>query len=79
MGATIIYGDNQGAIVLAKNDQFYGRVKYIDIQYHFVCKKLAEGRIDLRYVPILEQVADGLIKALYRDKFVVFRKAVGVE
>jgi hypothetical protein len=54
-------------------------VKYIDIQYYFVREKLAEGRIDLRYIPTLEQVADGLIKALYRDKFVVFRKAVGVE
>jgi hypothetical protein len=79
IGATIIYRDNQGTITLAKNDQFYGRVKYIDIQYHFVCKKLIEGRIDLRYIPTSEQVADGLIKPLYRDKFVVFRKAVGVE
>lgn len=79
LGATIIYGDNQGAIALAKNDQFHGRVKHIDIQHHFVREKLAEGRIDLRYVPTSEQVADGLTKALCRDKFVVFRKAVGVE
>jgi hypothetical protein len=79
LGATIIYGDNQGAITLAKNDQFHGRVKHIDIQHHFVREKLAEGRIDLRYVPTSEQVADGLTKALCRDKFVVFRKAVGVE
>jgi hypothetical protein len=79
LGATIIYGDNQGAITLAKNDQFHGRVKYIDIQHHFVREKLAEGRINLRYVPTSEQVADGLTKALCRDKFVVFRKAVGVE
>jgi hypothetical protein len=55
------------------------RVKYINVQYYFVCKKLIEERINLRYVPILEQVADGLTKALYRDKFVVFRKAVGVK
>ena len=65
LGATIIYGDNQGAIALAKNDQFHGRVKHIDIQHHFVREKLVEGRINLRYVPILEQVANELIKALY--------------
>jgi hypothetical protein len=79
LGATIIYGDNQGAITLAKNNQFHGRVKHIDIQHHFVREKLAEGRIDLQYVPTSEQVADGLTKALCRDKFVVFRKAIGVE
>jgi hypothetical protein len=44
-----------------------------------MCEKLVEGYINLRYIPILEQVADGLIKALYRDKFVVFRKAMGVK
>jgi hypothetical protein len=79
LGATIIYGDNQGAIALAKNDQFHGRVKHIDIQHHFVREKLTEGRIDLRYVPTSEQVADGLTKPLCRDKFEAFRKAVGVE
>jgi hypothetical protein len=79
LGATIIYGDNQGAIALAKNDQFHGRVKHLDIDVHFVREKVAEGRVDLRYVSTSEQVADGLTKALCRDKFLVFRKAVGVE
>jgi hypothetical protein len=44
-GATIIYGDNQGAITLAKNRQFHARTKHIDIQHHFVREKVAEGRI----------------------------------
>ena len=34
--ATIIYGDNQGAIALAKNPQFHARTKHITIQHHFV-------------------------------------------
>jgi hypothetical protein len=34
--ATIIYCDNQGAIALAKNPQFYACTKHIDIQHHFV-------------------------------------------
>jgi hypothetical protein len=29
--ATIIYGDNQGAIALAKNPQFHARSKHINI------------------------------------------------
>jgi Reverse transcriptase (RNA-dependent DNA polymerase) len=79
LGATIIYGDNQGAIALAKNDQYHGRVKHVDTDIHFIRECVTDGRIDLRYVPTTEQVADGLTKPLCRDKFVAFRKAVGVE
>jgi hypothetical protein len=79
LGATIIYGDNQGAIALAKNAQYHGRTKHIDADVHFVRECVADGRVDLRYVPTTEQVADGLTKPLCRDKFVAFRKAVGVE
>jgi hypothetical protein len=78
-GATIIYGDNQGAIALAKNPQFHARTKHIDIQHHFVREKVAEGRIQLKYVPTTQQVADGLTKPLCRDKFQIFRAAVGVK
>ena len=30
--AVVIHCDNQGAIALAKNDQFHARTKHIDIQ-----------------------------------------------
>jgi hypothetical protein len=50
LGATIIYGNNQGAIALAKNPQFHARTKHIDIQHHFVREKVAKGRVDLKYV-----------------------------
>jgi hypothetical protein len=75
----IIYGDNQGAIALAKNAQYYGRTKHINADVYFVCECVADGRVDLCYVPTTEQVADGLIKPLCRDKFIAFRKAMGVE
>ena len=45
--ATIIYGDNQGAIALAKNPQFHSRTKYIAIQYHYVRERQAEGDVNL--------------------------------
>jgi hypothetical protein len=79
LGATIIYGDNQGAIALAKNPQFHARTKHIDIQHHFVREKVAEGRVRLKYIHTSQQVADGLTKSLPKDRFMVFRKAVGVE
>jgi hypothetical protein len=76
--ATIIYGDNQGAIALAKNPQFHARTKHIDVQHHFVREKQHSGEVDLQYVPTDQQVADGLTKALPQDKFEVFRSALGL-
>ena len=77
--ATIIYCDNQGAIALAKNPQFHARTKHIDIQHHFVREKVAEGKVQLDYIPTDKQVADGLTKALPKDRFVEFREALGLE
>jgi transposase InsO family protein len=76
--ATIIYGDNQGAIALAKNPQFHARTKHIDVQHHFVREKQHSGEVDLQYVPTDQQVADGLTKALPQDKFEVFRSTLGL-
>ena len=41
--AANIYDDNQGSIALAKNPEFYNRIKHIDILYHFVREEVAEG------------------------------------
>ena len=35
-GPNLILEDNQSAIAMAKNPQFHGRTKHIDIQRHFV-------------------------------------------
>jgi hypothetical protein len=77
--ATVIFGDNQSAIALAKNSQFHAQTKHIDIQYHFVREKQDEGLIDIRYISTAEQVADGLTKALPKDAFQQFRSALGLE
>ena len=76
---TIIFGDNQGAIALAKNAQFHARTKHIDIAHHFVREKVNDGTVDMQFVPTNKQMADDLTKALCLDKFVAFRDALGVE
>lgn len=42
--ATIIFGDKQGAIALAKNPQFHARTKHIAIQHHFVREQQGADR-----------------------------------
>ena len=74
----VIYGDNQGAIALAKNPQNHGRCKHMEIQQKFVREKVTDQAIDLIYTPTDQMVADGLTKALCRDKFEAFRTAIGL-
>jgi hypothetical protein len=35
--------------------------------------------MELRYIFIKKQIADGLTKLLYRDLFQAFRKTIGIE
>jgi hypothetical protein len=79
LATTIIFGDNQGAIQLARNPQFHARTKHIDIQHHFVREAQMSGEVDMQYTPTERQIADGLTKALPKDAFVKFRKALGLE
>ena len=75
----VIYCDNQGAMALAKNPQFHARSKHIDIQHHYVREQVTAGNVSLEYVPTERQVADGLAKALCKDKFDRFRDLIGLE
>ena len=74
----IIYGDNQGAIALAKDPRSHGRTKHIDIANHFCRERVADKSVAFEYTPTDKQVADGLTKPLPRDKFEAFRSAIGL-
>jgi hypothetical protein len=67
-GPTEIYADNQSAIALAKNPVYHARSRHIDIQYHFVREKVADGTVEYTYLPTNDMVADGLTKPLERVK-----------
>ena len=69
-GPSLILEDNQSAITMAKNPQYYGRAKHIDIQHHFV---VALRNIELQYC----STADMLTKGLNRERFCKLRKETG--
>lgn len=78
--ATVIFGDNVGAIALAKNPQaHHARSKHIPIQERWQHEKIENEEVDIQWTPTNRMVADGLTKPLPKPAFVEFRKALGVQ
>lgn len=73
-----IFEDNQSAIAIARNPQFHGRMKHINIKYHFVRECVNNNEIVLKYCRTDEMVADMLTKALGKIKFEKLRELAGV-
>jgi hypothetical protein len=74
----ILHGDNQGSLTLAKNPVYHALTKHIDIQHHFVCEKVANGTIALKYIPTKEMVANAMTKSLPRNDHNKFALLMGL-
>ena len=46
-GPMLILEDNQATICMAKNSQYHGRAKHIDIKYHFIRENVASAAVKL--------------------------------
>jgi hypothetical protein len=65
---TLIKGDNDGSISMAKNHQFHNRSKHIAIRWHWVRELVEHGLITIENCRDPQQTADILTKALPRPK-----------
>ena len=55
-GPLTISGNNQGSLVLAKDNKFHSRTKHIDLRYHFICEVVEERKIQVTYIPTKDNV-----------------------
>ena len=65
---TLIKGDNDGSISMAKNQQFHNRSKHIAIRWHWVRELIEQDLVTIESCRDPEQTADVLTKALARPK-----------
>ena len=79
VNSNLIYGDNQGSIALADNPEYHARTKHIDIQYHFIRECVQSNKIDLKYCPTADMVADGITKGLPKERHMDLLMKMGVE
>jgi hypothetical protein len=59
-----LWCDNLGATYLSANPIFHARTKHIEIDFHFVCERVAENRLAIKFISTKDQIADGFTKAL---------------
>ena len=66
--------DNQKSLNLIKNSKHHNRIKYIDVQYHYIKKMIENDLIKSVYVSINEMIADILIKFIKSAIFLHLKK-----
>jgi hypothetical protein len=64
----VIWCDNQGARSLTKNPTHHAWTKHIDVQHHFVRKRIENEKVWFEYCPMEHMVADVLTKALSKEQ-----------
>ena len=73
-----LFGDNQGALALARNPVHHRLSKHFDVKYHFIREQLKKGTFDLVYCPSHKNVADIMTKPLPKQVFEKHRDAMGI-
>jgi hypothetical protein len=61
---TILWSDNQAAIAISHSPEFHARMKHINIALHFIRDYVEAGKLEIKYVPSRDNLADIFTKGL---------------
>jgi histone deacetylase 1/2 len=75
----VLWCDNIGATYLSANLVFHARTKHIEVDYHFVRKRVAQKLLDIRFISSGDQVADRFTKSLSTRQLEVFRRNLNLD
>ena len=77
-GSSPMLVDNQSALAAAQNPEHHGRMKHINVNYHWIRQVIRRKQIAPQYLPTGEMTADILTKALPRLLVERHRLSLGV-
>jgi hypothetical protein len=63
-----------GAKYLASNLIFHGRMKHVEVDYHFVRDRVLCKLLEVRFISMEDQVADGFTKPLPQGRLLEFQR-----
>uniref|UniRef100_A0A803P722 Reverse transcriptase Ty1/copia-type domain-containing protein n=1 Tax=Cannabis sativa TaxID=3483 RepID=A0A803P722_CANSA len=69
----IVWCDNLSTILLTANPILHARTKHIELDLYFVLEKILLHLVQVKHVPTIDQVADGLTKSISSQLFSSFR------
>ena len=78
IGAIPICSDNQGAIFVSQNPVTEKRTKHIDVRYHYIRDVIDKGKVEVLFVPGVDNPADIFTKNLGPIKIRKFREELGL-
>jgi hypothetical protein len=73
-----LWYDNLGATYLSANPVFYVRMKYIEVDFHFIRERVARKLLDIRSISTKDQLTDGFTKPLRNWLLIQFRNNLNV-
>ena len=75
---TVLYQDNQSAILLEKNgrESSSKRTRHINIRYYFIKDNIKRKELTVEYCPTDDMLADFFTKPLQGEKFRKFRRRI---
>ena len=71
--AAQLWCDNLGVKYLSANPIFHARTKHIEIDFDFVRERVAQKLLDIRFINLADQIADGFTNAVSVIKMKNFR------
>ena len=69
----ILYCDNLSAFHMTVNPVFHARSKHIELDYHFVRERVAQGQLITQYISTANQIADLFTKPISTASLNYFR------
>lgn len=73
-----LWCDNLGATYLSANPIFHARTKHVEVDFHFVREKVAQGKLSVQFISTQDQIADVFTKPLAVDRFVFLKSKLRV-